>query len=565
MADNTTELEVLNQIVEVLGGQSGQYETVVPVLQQIYTLLEAGITDPEAIAEAVTAWLDEHPEATTTVQDGSITGVKIADDTIPDAKLAQTGGVLERVSDLQDTLFDTARVNLALSAFTAGYFVTKSGTTAQDPGSQLQYASAQITADLVGVEMYVSGTAWYDTTPYVFVGTSVVYPDTSTGSTLTQITDLSFTPTEVGTLYINKFDYGSTHHVGAAKYDEITSIKPSILPQPLPVKDTIDYDAVELTYTTSKLLNGETGLITDGSSENYVVTDYTAVLPDTKVMISAQHFYGQGLYAFYDENRQFISGRSSEAGGTVTKMYCEIVDVPTNAAYIVLGHLRQSSFFYCYLGQGAKQDALPSQMWSRYKWTCVGDSLTEYNIRTSVHYFDYVSAATGINIVNMGVSGSGYAKGDSYNFMTRIADVPTDSDVVTIFGSGNDGSAGLPLGTASDTGTETLGGVINTTIDNLYAIMPVVNLGIVTPTPWQGNMPYNNGFMENYSNLIVEICKRRGIPCLDLFHCSNLNPNSAEVRALAYSKDNGGGTHPDELGHKLIAPRFKAFLETLLI
>ena len=61
MADTTTELEVLDEIVDVLGGQSGQYETVVPVLQQIKGLL-GGITDPEAIAEAVAAWLDEHPE-----------------------------------------------------------------------------------------------------------------------------------------------------------------------------------------------------------------------------------------------------------------------------------------------------------------------------------------------------------------------------------------------------------------------------------------------------------------------------------------------------------------------
>lgn len=82
MADTTTELEVLDQIVDVLGGQSGQYETVVPVLQQIKELLAAGITDPEAIAEAVTAWLDEHPEATTTVRDGSITVMKLAQDVI---------------------------------------------------------------------------------------------------------------------------------------------------------------------------------------------------------------------------------------------------------------------------------------------------------------------------------------------------------------------------------------------------------------------------------------------------------------------------------------------------
>lgn len=82
MADTTTELEVLDQIVDVLGGTSGQYETVVPVLQQIKELLASGITDPEAIAEAVAAWLDEHPEATTTVRDGSITGVKLAQDVI---------------------------------------------------------------------------------------------------------------------------------------------------------------------------------------------------------------------------------------------------------------------------------------------------------------------------------------------------------------------------------------------------------------------------------------------------------------------------------------------------
>jgi len=93
MADNTTELEVLDEIVDVLGGQSGQYETVVPTLQQIKELLASGVVDPEAIAAAVAAWLDEHPEATTTVQDGSITGVKIADDTITDAKLAHSSVV----------------------------------------------------------------------------------------------------------------------------------------------------------------------------------------------------------------------------------------------------------------------------------------------------------------------------------------------------------------------------------------------------------------------------------------------------------------------------------------
>ena len=47
MADTTTELEVLDDIVDVLGGQSGQYETVVPTLRQIKELLGGGGAVPD--------------------------------------------------------------------------------------------------------------------------------------------------------------------------------------------------------------------------------------------------------------------------------------------------------------------------------------------------------------------------------------------------------------------------------------------------------------------------------------------------------------------------------------
>lgn len=52
--------------------------------------------------EQVAAWLDAHPEATTTVQDGAITTVKLADGAVTDAKLAQTGGVLKHVGNLSN-------------------------------------------------------------------------------------------------------------------------------------------------------------------------------------------------------------------------------------------------------------------------------------------------------------------------------------------------------------------------------------------------------------------------------------------------------------------------------
>ena len=330
------------------------------------------------------------------------------------------------------------------------------------------------------------------------------------------------------------------------------------------VTDELYYEPVQLTMIDSKYVSGSTGAITNASNANHKISDYIEITPNSKVMITTEHFWSQGLYAFYDENKVFISGMSSNPGSTVTELQNAIVKVPVNAKFLVIGYLYQTSFPEPFVFQGIKQQANPSVIWSAKKWTCIGDSLTAYNTRTSMHYFNYIQGATGINIVNMGVSGSGYAKGTD-NFMNRVLNVPTDSDVVTIFGSGNDASSGVELGTATDTGTSTLGGIINTTIDNLYSVMPVVQLGLVTPTPWQGNMPYDNGWMEKYANLIKEICYLRSIPCLDLYHCSNLDPNRSEVRSLAYAKDDGNGVHPSELGHKIIASRFLGFLHNLIL
>ena len=218
------------------------------------------------------------------------------------------------------------------------------------------------------------------------------------------------------------------------------------------------------------------------------------------------------------------------------------------------------------VGSGGKK-------WASKKWVAFGDSLTEANERTTKHYHDYISEETGINVVNMGESGSGFKREFDSNtaFYQRILNVPTDADVVTIFGSGNDLSTTwntYGLGEVTDTGTDTICGCINKTIDNLYSVLPTVQLGIITPTPWDCFYPSATADPQNrmslYSEKIVEICKRRSIPCLDLYHCSGLRPWETSFKALAYSKDDGGGTHPDETGHSIIASRIKAFLESLI-
>ena len=266
-------------------------------------------------------------------------------------------------------------------------------------------------------------------------------------------------------------------------------------------------------------------------------------------------------YIFYDEHG-LIVGELLMAPSSGYQSYTLELIAPPNAVMLKVGQYGGVwPEVYEVIGYTC------AKKWQDLKWICVGDSLTEENIRTTKHYFDYIAEKTGINPINMGVGGTGYKRGEenSSAFYQRISRIPTDADVVTIFGSGNDLALSNVLGQPTDTGTDTICGCVNTTIDNLFAILPTVQLGIISPTPWVNNEPADNGTMCKYADALKEICALRGIPFLDLFRCSTFRPNDAEYRDLVFSKDDGNGVHPDETGHGIIAPKIKAFLDSLII
>ena len=198
------------------------------------------------------------------------------------------------------------------------------------------------------------------------------------------------------------------------------------------------------------------------------------------------------------------------------------------------------------------------------KWVVVGDSLTEFNIKATKNYHDYVAEDTGVTVVNMGLSGSGYKRmeGDNNAFYQRILNVPTDADIITFFGSGNDLS--LTLGTPNDTGTDTVCGCIHQTFKNLFEKMPGAKVGVVLPCPW-GSYPPNDktNIMALYCEALKEIAGEYSIPVLDLYHGSNMRPWDDTFRSLYYTRDDGGTTHPDENGHKILANKFKMFIQSL--
>ena len=63
---------------------------------------DAGSPDPEVIEQAVSDWLEEHPEATTTVEDGSITYAKLAE--AVQEKLDEIDSLTEAIENIEDVL-----------------------------------------------------------------------------------------------------------------------------------------------------------------------------------------------------------------------------------------------------------------------------------------------------------------------------------------------------------------------------------------------------------------------------------------------------------------------------
>ncbi len=319
----------------------------------------------------------------------------------------------------------------------------------------------------------------------------------------------------------------------------------------------------DVQYESGKFLQ-----LKDGKAVSYPdkcqVTDFLPLAQNNIVYLySGARRWESACWCFYDSRKKFISSKSANGSSLETFQNAKIDGIPSNAEYIRFSSLNVDldvkvlTLYTNYI-----KTALPLL---GKKWACVGDSLTEHNIRALKNYHDYVSAETGISIINLGVSGTGYMK--AYNgakpFYQRITEVPTDADVVTIFGGGND--INCVLGNIDDNSEDTICGCINLTIKRLLEHFPTCKLGIVTPTPWWTYTPnIDNNKMMLMCDAIIAIAKKNSIPVLDLYRESNLHPDKEVCRNLTYSRDDGAGVHPDETGHRIIANRFKIFIESIL-
>lgn len=292
-------------------------------------------------------------------------------------------------------------------------------------------------------------------------------------------------------------------------------------------------------------------------------TNYIDISNYISFKFTGESFANACAIVFFDDQYQYISYYPSTSGHIVYDN--EVITKPQNAKYCIvncIGTIYSSAESF-YRLQGAKNTS--EKIWRGKKWIAMGDSLTDDAIIDNVlqmKYYDYISNITGVEYYKAGVSGTGYKNYTGLTFVDRTQTIPLGYDVITIFGSGNDCGKGYALGNINDTGTTTLCGCINTTIDNIYSRDINVKVGLVTPTPWQKYPPMTkNNEMELYANAILDICKNRGIPCLDLYHCSGLRPWDNDFKNYAFDSI---GVHPNYIGHKYIAAQIYDFLQKLI-
>lgn len=197
----------------------------------------------------------------------------------------------------------------------------------------------------------------------------------------------------------------------------------------------------------------------------------------------------------------------------------------------------------------------------------IGDSITEVNFRTSKNYHQFIAERTGLNVINLGVSGTGYV--DRLNAVDSITEQP---DFISVFLGTNDysGVTGSKLlGDVTDTDAPTVASHIYTLLNNLINKFPYTPVLTITPLPRIESNPYDENKGENgyslyeLSKVIKGVSKRLGVPCLDLYHCSHLRPWIDEVNQhfFSYQEGQADGLHPNIRGHEYISYPIQSFLE----
>ncbi len=209
----------------------------------------------------------------------------------------------------------------------------------------------------------------------------------------------------------------------------------------------------------------------------------------------------------------------------------------------------------------------------------LGDSITEGHGTSSVEhtFWNELARRTGAECYGYGIGGTRIAKQigapspnprhDLY-FGSRVEEMRPDADVVVVFGGTNDfGHGDAPLGDMEDRDEDTFYGAFHVLLTKLIEKYPEAQIVVMTPLHRVSEADTKRsergirrvGSLETYVDAIRQVAAFYGVPVLDLFRTSGIQPRVPVLREK-YMPD---GLHPNDAGHVRIAEKLIGFLGTL--
>lgn len=196
------------------------------------------------------------------------------------------------------------------------------------------------------------------------------------------------------------------------------------------------------------------------------------------------------------------------------------------------------------------------------KYSSMGTSIT-YGF-VDKPYGQIVSEEMGLIYNNMGVSGSHMVYENDEQIISIFANranIPTDADVISVECGTNDYGHSKMIGDSDSKSFYNLYGAIKVFIEWVQENRPKAKIFFITPLCREGMYEENElGYqLQDYVNVIKDVCENYSVPVLDLYSDGTINPNIPAHKSL-YAND---GLHINQLGHEIVAKKVVEFMRGL--
>ena len=207
----------------------------------------------------------------------------------------------------------------------------------------------------------------------------------------------------------------------------------------------------------------------------------------------------------------------------------------------------------------------------------LGDSITAGTGVSSSEkcYVSVFGKISGAIVKNYGIGGTRIAKQSckseneiwDQDFLSRVSSMDNDADIVAVFGGTNDfGHGDAKIGDMKCRDEYTFYGALHSLCTSLINKYPNAEIIFMTPLHQVGEDNEVNAIglkhevlLSGYVDIIKEVAGYYGLPVLDLFNISGMQPKVDIIREI-YMPD---GLHPSDAGAERLAKRLYNFLLSL--